>query len=100
MSLEHSPARQGRPRGKLSKKELEALRARQEAQREASTQYENDNQVLTFKQWCRLNNFSTATGKRILNSKNHPPVIWFSERRKGIRVRDDRLWKEGLAQAS
>jgi hypothetical protein len=84
---------------KHTKKELEALRARQEAQREATTQYQNDNQVLTFIQWCRLNNFSTATGKRILQGDNGPPVLWFSQRRKGIRVGDDRKWKQRLASA-
>jgi hypothetical protein len=83
-------------RRKVSKKRRKEL----DAQREASTQYDNPDAVMTFLQWCRLNNISPATGKRILSGDSGPTVTWLSTRRRGVSVRHDREWKERCASAA
>ena len=54
--------------------------------------------VLTIAQWCQLNNFSEATGNRILKSGDGPKVVQLSTRRRGIRVIDNRKWQEANAR--
>jgi predicted DNA-binding transcriptional regulator AlpA len=73
MSTKHSPAR-GRG-SRLSANDL-------------------DDRVMSFHDWCHLNGFSVPTGRRILASANGPKVIQLSERRIGIRHRDNRAWQE------
>jgi hypothetical protein len=51
-------------------------------------------QVLSFTDWCRLNNFSAATGRRILKRGDGPPIVQLSTRRIGIRLRDHDAWSE------
>jgi hypothetical protein len=58
----------------------------------------DDMRVLTFAQWCQLNNFSEATGNRILKSGDGPKVVQLSTRRRGIRVIDNRKWQEANAR--
>jgi hypothetical protein len=84
---------------KHTKAELDALRVRREAAREASTDFTNDNQVLTHTQWCALNNFSGATGKRIIASGEGPPIIRLSARRYGISVGANRKWQLSRTQS-
>jgi hypothetical protein len=60
---------------KLTTKQRAERRAKQHADREALTQYTNDNQVLTIAQWCALNSFSVPTGKRVIASGEGPPVV-------------------------
>jgi hypothetical protein len=57
-------------------------------------------QVLTFKEWCQLNGFSTRTGRRILDRpKSQRPVItWMSERRMGVTRGNNRRWQERRAK--
>jgi hypothetical protein len=52
----------------------------------------HDCQVLTFKQWCALGNFSPRTGRRILKSGKGPAVAKLSDRRYGISVRSHNAW--------
>lgn len=57
----------------------------------------HDDQVLTLRQWCALNNISARTGARILdpdNDKPKPKVTQLSDKRIGVRVRDNRIWQE------
>ncbi len=54
---------------------------------------ENDHRVLSFRQWCQLNAFSVATGRRIVASGVGPTVIQLSERRVGITVAENRRWQ-------
>jgi hypothetical protein len=82
-----------RRRGKLSNKRKTELRAKRLAERERYTQYDNDDQVLTFDQWCRLNNFSTTTGKRVLGS-GACRYVKLSAKRKGITIRDNREYQQ------
>ena len=77
MSLEHSPTRQ---------------------RRGIASAQADDNRVMTFAQWCELNGFSPATGRRILNSGKGPRVLRLSDRRIGIRYGDNRIWQDSLVQ--
>jgi hypothetical protein len=57
--------------------------------------FENDdNRVLSFRQWCILNGISTRTGRRILASGNGPTVTQLSDRRIGVTVGNNRRWQE------
>jgi hypothetical protein len=75
----------------------EERRRRQEARAQA-LQHDNENSVLTFLQWCGLNNFSEATGRRICKAGEGPPITQLSTRRVGITVRNNRIWQESRAR--
>jgi predicted DNA-binding transcriptional regulator AlpA len=49
--------------------------------------------VLSFAQWCDLNGFSKATGRRIIKRAEGPPVLQLSPRRIGIRESDNVAWQ-------
>lgn len=53
---------------------------------------EDDDAVLTFKEWCFLNGHSERQGRRILTSGNGPTVTQLSDRRIGISRKHHRLW--------
>jgi predicted DNA-binding transcriptional regulator AlpA len=77
----------------------EAERRRQQAAQEA-TQNHRD-RVLSFRMWCALNGFSTATGRRILKGDGPKPlVVQLSQRRIGIRESDNAAWQQSRATES
>ena len=47
---------------------------------------DDDDEVLTFKQWCQLNGIGERTGRRILKRPppERPVITWLSERRMGM----------------
>jgi hypothetical protein len=53
-----------------------------------------DDRVMTFDEWCRLNHFSRSTGERIVAAGKGPRFIQLSERRKGVTVAENRRWQE------
>jgi hypothetical protein len=53
----------------------------------------NENQVLTFADWCRLNAISPSTGRRILKSGQGPTVVKLSQRRLGITLGANAKWQ-------
>jgi predicted DNA-binding transcriptional regulator AlpA len=55
--------------------------------------------VLSFKQWCDLNNLSLATGHRLLDSGKGPEIIRLSPRRIGVTVAANRAWQEARTKA-
>jgi hypothetical protein len=59
-----------------------------------------DQQVLSFRQWCSLNGFSERTGRRILNGESgHPPLVtMLTDTRIGITVANNRRWQESRAR--
>jgi hypothetical protein len=59
----------------------------------------NDDQVLTFPQWCALNAFSQRTGRRVLSGGDGPVVTELSASRIGVTVRNNRRWQESRARA-
>ncbi len=74
--------------------QTETERRRRQAERDARVlQQQNDHRVLTFRQWCSLNGFSEATGRRIIAAGTGPVVIQLSARRIGITIRHNRLWQ-------
>jgi len=86
------------PRRAYTKKELLERRARRHVQREANTQYDNPQQVLTIEQWARLAGFSYSTARRVLASGDGPPLLRISARRYGIRLSDHHKWQERLCK--
>jgi len=55
--------------------------------------------VLTFREWCKLNSFSIATGKRLMRARKGPKVVRLSERRIGIRMIDHVQWSDQRVRA-
>jgi predicted DNA-binding transcriptional regulator AlpA len=54
---------------------------------------EHRDRVLSFPAWCEINNFSKATGHRIIKRGEGPPVLALSKRRIGIKESDNRAWQ-------
>jgi hypothetical protein len=54
----------------------------------------DDDRVMSFDDWCKLNGFSRSTGQRIIASGNGPRFIQLSEKRKGVTVGENRRWQE------
>jgi hypothetical protein len=73
-------------------KKKEAERLRQETARDVAFKADADHRVMTFRQWCALNGFSLATGRRILKSGTGPAIVRLSPRRIGVVVADNRAW--------
>jgi predicted DNA-binding transcriptional regulator AlpA len=80
-----------------TKKELEALRAKREAAREAAIRSDNPNKVLSFPEWVMLVGLSRDAGYRLLNSNNGPRTIRLGTRKIGIRLSDHNAWIERRA---
>jgi hypothetical protein len=53
----------------------------------------NDNQVLTFKEWCGLNRISERNGRRILAGGDGPVVTQLTAKRIGVTVANNRAWQ-------
>jgi predicted DNA-binding transcriptional regulator AlpA len=61
---------------------------------------DHDTRVLGFNQWCRLNNFSEATGRRLMKTGQGPTVTQLSERRVGITIANNRAWQDARARTA
>ena len=72
---------------------------RRARQRERDLQAPNPYRVRSFYEWCELNGFSEATGRRILASGKGPKVLQLSARRIGIRDGDNLAWQNSLVRA-
>jgi hypothetical protein len=59
----------------------------------------DDQQVLRFKDWCRLNGISERTGRRILASPDGPVVTKLSAKLIGITWGANRRWQEARTRA-
>jgi hypothetical protein len=73
---------------------------RRTQQRNTASSFADDDRVLSFAQWIELNGISPATGRRILAGGKGPKILRLSDRRIGIRVRDNREWQDTLAVES
>ena len=81
----------------LSPREAE----RRRIQRQHSLQHSlDDDKVLTFAEWCKLNRIGQRTGRRIINAPGGPVVTQLSERRIGITVGNNRRWQAARARKS
>jgi hypothetical protein len=76
---------------RLAKAKAERLRLRQRLA-------EDDDAVLTIREWSALNGFSERQGKSILASGDGPVVTRISDRRIGISRRNNREWQERRAE--
>jgi hypothetical protein len=56
------------------------------------------NRVLSFRDWCRLNDISPATGRRIIKSGNGPVITQLSARRIGITIANNAAWQQSRAR--
>jgi hypothetical protein len=74
----------------------EAERRHRQSERDGANL--DDHRVLSFRQWCELNGFSPATGRRILAGENGPVVTQLSERRIGITIRT--RWQQSRARGA
>jgi len=83
----------------------------QEAERRASQRAKSDplrdreialnqHRILSFLDWCWLNNISPATGRRILKSGNGPAVTRLSTRRIGISIGANAAWQAAGAETA
>ena len=61
--------------------------------------YENDDEVLTFKEWININKISAQTGRRILKSGTGPIVTALSAKRIGITRGANRAWQASRARS-
>jgi hypothetical protein len=68
----------------------EVERRRRQSERDRAN---NDNQILTFADWCASNSFSESTGLRIRKSGKGPRFIKLSDRRIGVTVGENRRWQ-------
>jgi hypothetical protein len=59
---------------------------------------EDDDAVLTFKEWCALNTVSERQGRRILAEPGGPTVTMLSDKRIGISRRHNREWQQARAR--
>jgi hypothetical protein len=59
----------------------------------------DDRRVLSFSDWCKLNNISADTGKRLIKSGRGPRVLQLSDRRIGITVAANREWQQARERA-
>jgi hypothetical protein len=53
----------------------------------------DDDEVMTFKDWCRRNTLSPATGRRLITQGDGPDVVQLSANRMGVTYGADRAWK-------
>jgi predicted DNA-binding transcriptional regulator AlpA len=53
-----------------------------------------DDRVMSFDDWCKLNGFSRSTGQRLIASGKAPQFIQLSEKRKGVTVGENRRWQQ------
>ena len=60
----------------------------------------NPHRVLSFRQWCQLNGFSEATGRRVINGGQGPVVTQLSPRRIGITVGANLAWQASRARTA
>jgi hypothetical protein len=54
----------------------------------------DDDRVMSFDDWCKLNGFSRSTGQRLIASGQGPRFIQLSEKRKGVTIGENRRWQE------
>jgi predicted DNA-binding transcriptional regulator AlpA len=77
-----------------SKKQLQTLRDKRLADREAVT---HPDKVLSFPEWARLIGLSRDAAYRLLHSGNGPRWMRLGIRRMGVRLSDHRAWCEQRA---
>jgi hypothetical protein len=75
---------------------LEQVRRSRESARERALE---DDWVMPFSLWCRLNGFSPSTGRRLRKAGKGPVFTQISDRRIGVTVRNNRIWHDSRAKS-
>jgi hypothetical protein len=58
----------------------------------------DDDEVLSFPNWCRLNDISTRTGRKLKAAGKGPIFTQVSDRRFGVTKRNNRIWQASRAR--
>ncbi len=77
----------------------ERERRRQEKARDVAYKADADHRVMSLREWCALNGFSLATGRRVLKAGTGPAIVRLSERRIGVTVASNRAWVASRLEA-
>jgi hypothetical protein len=91
--------RPSRRKSKLEREQAKKKR-RAQAERDRASVPDNDHCVMSFAQWCAINGFSLATGRRIISAGNGPVLTQLSERRVGVIVANNRTWQASRARGA
>ena len=75
---------------------LEQVRRSRESARERAL---DDDWIMPFPLWCRVNGFSELTGRRLRRSGRGPVFTQISDRRIGVTVQNNRIWRESRRKA-
>jgi hypothetical protein len=67
-------------------------------ERNRALDHASDHRVLSFRQWCELNGFSEATGRRLVAGGAGPIITQLSARRIGITIANNRVWQASRAR--
>ena len=70
---------------------LEQVRRSRQSARDRAL---DDDWVVPFALWCQLNGFSPSTGRRLRRSGRGPVFTQISDRRIGVTVKNNRIWRE------
>jgi hypothetical protein len=98
MSLLESEQRRSRRAQRKHRKQVARKGHKHPSALDAPLDMANDNQCMTFREWCRLCRFSERTGRRIIKSGNGPVVTQLGEKRMGITVGANKRWQEARAR--
>ena len=85
-------------RGDTLDRDREAERRRRENARLRAVEADGNHRVLAFAEWCELNGFSPATGRRIIKGGTGPVVTQLSQRRFGVTIGNNRAWQASRAR--
>jgi predicted DNA-binding transcriptional regulator AlpA len=61
---------------------------------------QNPWRVLSIREWCELNGFSLATGRRLIERGEGPVVVQLSPRRCGVTIRANADWQAQRARST
>jgi hypothetical protein len=59
----------------------------------------DDCRVLSFDEWCAINNLSVWTARRLIKAGKGPKILQLSPRRIGVTVRANREWQQARERA-
>jgi hypothetical protein len=87
-----------KPAETKTQREKRLAKAKAERQHLRQRFAEDDDAVLTVKEWCTLNGFSSRTGRRILKSGNGPVVTKLTGKLIGVSRRNNRAWQQSRSR--
>jgi predicted DNA-binding transcriptional regulator AlpA len=58
------------------------------------TRSADDDQMISFREWCGLNDISESTGRRLIASGQAPRFVRISEKRISVTRGENRRWRQ------